>query len=601
MNSYLSTLLSDAKLRFVPFLDWIFELKNPAVLKADVIAGITIALVLIPQSMAYAQLSGLPPQMGLYAAFLVPIVAALFGSSRQLQNGPVAIISLMTAAALLPLNLEAAQYIAYAAMIAIMAGVIQMVLGFLRLGVMVDFLSHPVVIGFTNAAAIVIGSTQISKILGITPETGKHLYNTLWNVVLAVPQTHLATFAMGMFSLALLFGLKKYTPKLPNIILTIVVTILVSWAIGYEKMGGAIVADIKTGLPSLVIPVIDSQHFGFLLLPAFMIALLSFVEAFSIAKAVASKTRQHLSADQEMVGKGLANIVAGVTQGYAVSGSFSRTAVAFDAGAKTGFAAIVSGMIVGITLLFLTPLLYHLPVATLAAVIIVAVIGLFHFEPFHHAWKVNPHDGFVALTTFLTTLYFAPHLEWGILIGVVLSVVFYLYRTMRPHFAEVSLNDEGVYRDAHLNALETSETVAFYRYDGDLYFANAGYLERKLLNAVADKPKLKVIVLDLEAVDQIDATGEEMLGHMSSRLAEAGIEFYFSRVKFKVTDALKRSGLYDRIGAEHFYVKRTRAIKAIKEKYGNSVDVSHLIYHKPVEKTEDNDDEQSGSDDNKSP
>lgn len=592
MNSYLSVLLSEAKLRFVPFLDWIFELKNPAILKADVLAGITVALVLIPQSMAYAQLAGLPPQMGLYAAFLVPIVAALFGSSRQLQNGPVAIISLMTAAALLPLNLEPSQYIAYAAMIAILAGVMQMVLGFLRLGIMVDFLSHPVVIGFTNAAAIVIASTQIGKILGVNPETGVHLYNTLWNVVLAVPQTHFATLAMGIFSLTLLFGLKQYAPKLPNIILTIVITILVSWAISYENMGGAIVADIESGLPSLVIPAIDSQHFGFLLLPAFMIALLSFVEAFSIAKAVASKTRQHLSADQEMVGKGLANIVAGVTQGYAVSGSFSRTAVAFDAGAKTGFTAIVSGIIVGITLLFLTPLLYHLPVATLAAVIIVAVIGLFNLEPFHHAWKVNPHDGFVALITFLTTLYFAPHLEWGILIGVVLSIIFYLYRTMQPHFAEVSLNNEGVYRDAHLNALETSETVAFYRYDGDLYFANAGYLERKLLNAVADKPKLKVIVLDLEAVDQIDATGEEMLSHMYSRLAEAGIEFYFSRVKFKVEDALKRSGLYDKIGTEHFYVKRTRAIKAIKEKYGDAVDVSHLIYHKPVEISDNNDDEQ---------
>ncbi len=589
MNSYLSVLLSEAKLRFVPFLDWIFELKNPAILKADVLAGITVALVLIPQSMAYAQLAGLPPQMGLYAAFLVPIVAALFGSSRQLQNGPVAIISLMTAAALLPLNLEPTQYIAYAAMIAILAGVMQMVLGFLRLGIMVDFLSHPVVIGFTNAAAIVIASTQIGKILGVNPETGVHLYNTLWNVVLAVPQTHFATLVMGMFSLALLFGLKKYAPKLPNIILTIVITILISWAISYEEMGGAIVADIESGLPSLVIPFIDSQHFGFLLLPAFMIALLSFVEAFSIAKAVASKTRQHLSADQEMVGKGLANIVAGVTQGYAVSGSFSRTAVAFDAGAKTGFTAIVSGIIVGITLLFLTPLLYHLPVATLAAVIIVAVIGLFNFEPVLHAWKVNPHDGFVALVTFLTTLYFAPHLEWGILIGVVLSIIFYLYRTMQPHFAEVSLNDEGVYRDAHLNALETSETVAFYRYDGDLYFANAGYLERKLLNAVADKSKLKVIVLDLEAVDQIDATGEEMLSHMYSRLAEAGIEFYFSRVKFKVEDAMKRSGLYDKIGTEHFYVKRTRAIKAIKEKYGDAVDVSHLIYHKPVENLDDND------------
>ena len=584
-------MLSEAKLRFVPFLDWMFELKNPAVLRADVIAGITVALVLIPQSMAYAQLAGLPPQMGLYAAFLVPIIAALFGSSRQLQNGPVAIISLMTAAALLPLNLEATHYIAYAAMIAILAGVIQMVLGFLRLGVMVDFLSHPVVIGFTNAAAIVIASTQIGKILGVNPEAGEHLYNTLWNVLLAVPQTHFPTLAMGLFSLALLFGLKKYAPRLPNIILTIIVTILVSWAIGFEKMNGAIVGEIKSGLPSLVMPVIDSEHIGFLMLPAFMIALLSFVEAFSIAKAVASKTRQHLSADQEMVGKGLANIVAGVTQGYAVSGSFSRTAVAFDAGAKTGFAAIVSGVIVGITLLFLTPLLYHLPVTTLAAVIIVAVISLFHFEPFKHAWKVNPHDGFVALLTFLTTLYFAPHLEWGILVGVVLSLVFYIYRTMQPHFAEVALNDEGVYRDAHLNALETSETVAFYRYDGDLYFANAGYLERKLLNAVADKPNLKVIVLDLEAVDQIDATGEEMLGHMSSRLAEAGIEFYFSRVKFKVVDALKRSGLYDRIGAEHFYVKRTRAIKAIKEKYGDSVDVSHLIYHKPMENTDSGDDQ----------
>ena len=583
MNEYLLQLARDGKKRFVPFLDWIFELKNPQILRADVIAGITVALVLIPQSMAYAQLAGLPPQMGLYAAFLVPIVAALFGSSRQLQNGPVAIISLMTAAALLPLNLDATQYVAYAAMIAILAGVMQMLLGFLRLGIMVDFLSHPVVIGFTNAAAIVIASTQIGKILGVNPETGVHLYQTLWNLVLAIPQTHFVTLMMGVFSLALLFGLKKFTPKLPNIIITVVVTILVSWAIGYEQMGGAIVADIKSGLPSLVIPTIIPKDLGFLLLPAFMIALLSFVEAFSIAKAVASKTRQHLSADQEMVGKGLANVVAGVTQGYAVSGSFSRTAVAYDAGAKTGFTAIVSGIIVGITLLFLTPLLYHLPVATLAAVIIVAVIGLFHFEPFHHAWKVNPHDGFVALATFLSTLFYAPHLEMGILVGVVLSLVFYLYRTMQPHFAEVSLTEEGVYRDARLNALKTSETVAFYRYDGDLYFANAGYLERKLLNAVADKPKLKVIVLDLEAVDQIEATGEEMLGHMSERLAEAGIEFYFSRVKFKVEDALKRSGLYKIIGADHFFDKRTRAIKAIKEKYGDSVDVSHLMYHKPVE------------------
>ena len=584
ITDYLTQLAKDAGKRFVPFLDWIAELKTPEILKADIIAGITVALVLIPQSMAYAQLAGLPPQMGLYAAFLVPIVAALFGSSRQLQNGPVAIISLMTAAALIPFNLSAEQYIIYAAMLAILAGVMQVVLGLLRLGILVDFLSHPVVIGFTNAAAVVISSLQIGKILGIDSESGDHLYETLWNLIIAIPdKTHFPTLLMGGFSLLLLILFKKFTPKLPGILFTVVITILLSWFIGFDKMDGKVVGDIESGLPSFIFPAIPFEHISALLLPALMIALLSFVEAFSIAKAVASKTRQHLSADQEMVGKGLANLVAGVSQGYAVSGSFSRTAVAFDAGARTGFTAIVSGIIVGITLLFLTPLLYYLPVATLAAIIIVAVIGMIQFQPFSHAWAVNPHDGFVALVVFLTTLYFAPHLEWGIFIGVALSMMFYIYRTMTPHFAEVALSEDGTYRDAEIYELETSDTVAFYRYDGDLYFANAGYLERKLLNAVADKPLLKVLVLDVEAVDQIDATGEEMLSHMSKRLEEAGIEFCITRPKFKLEDALKRSGLYDVIGENHFFAKRVHAIKAIKEKYGDQVDVSHLVYHKPVE------------------
>ncbi len=583
MNQYLVEYLQDTKKRFTPFMDWIHELKNPDILKADILAGITIALVLIPQSMAYAQLTGLPAQHGLYAAFLVPIVAAIFGSSRQLHNGPVAIISLMSAAALIPLGLDATQIIAYAAMLALMAGAIQLVLGVLRMGVLVDFLSHPVVIGFTNAAAIVISSLQIGKLLGIKVESGTHLYETLLNLFKAIPtETHLPTLAMGAFSLILLFVFKRFTSKLPGILLTVVISILVSWAIGFENMGGAIVGNVDSGLPSFVIPTIDPSHISHLILPATMIALLSFVEAFSIAKAVASKTRQRLSADQEMVGKGLGNLVAGFSQGFAVSGSFARTAVAFDAGAKTGFAAVVSGIIVAITLLFLTPLFYHLPVTTLAAVIIVAVIGLFHFEPFKHAWKVNPHDGFVALSVFLSTLYFAPHLEWGIFIGVGLSLLFYLWRTMKPHFAEVALSNEGNFKDAKIFGMETSDTVAFYRYDGDLYFANASYLERMLLNAVAEKPKLKVIVLDLEAVDQIDATGEEMLKHMSERLGEAGLEFYISRAKFKVTDALKRSGLYDVIGEQHFYARRTHAIEAIKEKYGDAVDVSHLVEHKPV-------------------
>ena len=585
MENYLLLFIRSLIKRFTPFLLWIGELKKPAILKADIIAGVTVALVLIPQAMAYAQLAGLPPQTGLYAAFLVPIVAALFGSSRQLQNGPVAIISLMTAAALLPLHLSAEQYIVYAAMLAIMAGGIQLLLGLLRLGVLVDFLSHPVVIGFTNAAAIVISSLQVGKVLGITPESGKHLYETLWHLLLAIPeQTHLPTLAMGGLSLFLLLFFKKLTPKLPGILFTVVITTTLSWFIHFDHYGGKVVGEVSSGLPSLMFPVIESAHFSALLMPAVMIAILSFVEGFSISKAIASKTRQSLSANQEMVGQGLANTIAGVTQAYAVSGSFSRTAVAFEAGAKTGFAAIVSGLIVAITLLYLTPLLYYLPISTLAAVIIVAVVGMIKFQPFKHAWRVNPHDGFTAFVVFIITLYVAPHLEWGIFIGIALSLAFYIYRTMQPHFAEVALDKDGVYRDAKIFGMQTSPTLAIYRYDGDLYFANAGYLEKRLLNAVASKPELKVLILDLEAVDQIDVTGEEMLTHMAARLAEAGIEFLITRTKFKVSDALKRSGLYDRIGAEHFFAKRREALKMVKQKYGNQVDMSHLIYHKPIAK-----------------
>jgi len=572
-------------LRLIPFRDWLGELKNPAILKADILAGITVALVLIPQSMAYAQLAGLPPHHGLYASFLIPIVAAIFGSSRQLQNGPVAIISLMTAAALAPLGLNAEQTIMYAALLALIAGGIQLVLGFLRLGVMVDFLSHPVVIGFTNAAALVIASMQLGNIFGISINRGHHLHNTLWNLAVAIPEnTHLATLFMGIFALILLVVFKRFTPKLPGILFTVLITTVVAWFTGYANKGGAVVGYVPAGLPSFAWPQYNPAHIRDLLLPAGMIAFLSFVEAFSIAKAVASKTRQRLSADQEMVGKGLANLVAGVMQGYPVSGSFSRTAIAFDAGAKTGFAAIVSGVLVGITLLYLTPLMYHLPIATLAAVIIVAVAGLFQIAPLIHSWRVNPHDTVVALVVFNTTIYFAPHLEKGVYIGIALSLAFYIYRTMRPHFAEVAMVEDGTFRDAHKFGLQTSDTLAIFRYDGDLYFVNAGYLEKRLVNAVADKPQLKVAILDIEAVEQIDTTGEEMLAHMSEWFKEAGIEFYITRPKFKVVDVLKRTGLYDKIGKEHIFSKRQDALASIKEKYGSRIDIDHLQNHIPVTK-----------------
>lgn len=587
MQDYLIHFMRDAASRFVPFRAWIGDLKNPKILRADILAGITVALVLVPQSMAYAQLAGLPTYIGLYASFLIPIVASVFGSSRQLQNGPVAIISLMTAAALAPLGLPAEQLIIYAAVLALMAGLMQILLGFLRLGMLVDFLSHPVVIGFSNAAAIVIASLQLHHLFGIDSPRTDHLLESLLRLAKIIPdQTHLPTLLMGLFTLAILLGLKKLAPKLPSMIFAMVGATLVSWLLDFAGMGGKVVGYIPQGLPSFSVPDFEFKYLPQLVVPALLIALLSFVEAFSIAKAIASRTRQRISADQEMVGKGLANLSAGLMNAYPVSGSFSRTAVAFEAGAKTGFAAIVSGLLVGLTLLFFTPLLAPLPIASLAAVIIISVMGLLQPQAIVRAWKVTKHDGIVAITVFFTTLWFAPHLEKSIFIGVAMSLLFYIYYTLRPHFAEVSLYHDGSYRDAKIFRLNTSETVAIFRYDGDLYFANAGYLEKKIIDTIADKPKLKVVILDLEAVAHIDATGEEMLSHLSQRVRSANIDFYIARAKFMVTDVLKRSGLFAKIGAKHFFNKRITAIQVIKEKHGDAIDIEPLIIYKPLDEDE---------------
>ncbi len=582
-NSYLSNIVMHGKQRFIPFLSWVGELKNPSVLKADVLSGITVALVLIPQAMAYAQLANLPPYVGLYAAFLVPIVAAIFGSSRQLHNGPVAIISLMTAAALAPLGLSVEEYIIYAATLAVMVGVIQAVLGFLRLGILVDFLSLPVIIGFTSAASIVIGSLQVSKLLGINVENGIPLYQALYSILIQISDIHIITAIFGVLSLLSIYLFKIFTPKLPGTVITVIGFIIISYLFDYEGKGGAVVGDIPKGLPGFSIPEFELSKVSQLFLPAVVIALLSFIEAFSIAKAVASKTRQKLSADQEMVGKGFANIVAGFSFGYPVSGSFSRTAVAFSSGAKTGFSAIITGLITGITLLFFTDLLYHLPLSTLSAVIIFAVISMIKFQPFKHAWRVNPHDAIVAFIVFAGTLIFAPHLEKGIFIGVGLSIALYIYRTMTPHFSEIAKSSDGSLKDAKENNLETSEDIALYRFDGDLYFASAGYLEKKLLNEVAIKPKLKVLALDLSGVGEIDSTGEEMLTLMAERLEVAGIRFVIVRPTFKILDTLKRTGLYQRIGEENIFSRRSVFFNHLQECCAD-LDLTHILEHKPLKK-----------------
>jgi len=553
--------------RILPFRAWIGELKDPNVLRADLIAGISVALVLVPQSMAYAQLAGLPAYYGLYASFLPVMVASLFGSSRQVHTGPVAVVSLLTASALAPLATDPANYAAYAIMLALMVGIFQLSLGLLQLGFFVDFLSHPVVVGFTNGAAIIIATSQLGKIFGVTAERSEHHYETVMRTLEAASQnTHLPTLAFGISAIVIMVVLKKYAPKIPGVLAAVALTTVASWLLKFEESGGKVVGTVPQGLPAFSLPEIDLEIASQLIISAITIGLIGFTEAISVAKAIAAQTRQRLDANQGLVGQGLANITASLFQGYAVSGSFSRSAINLSAGAKTGFAAIASGIVVMLTLLFLTPLLYHLPQPTLAAVIILAVFNLIKFKPIKYAWKVQKHDAIVSIITFLLTLALAPHLEQSILVGVVLSMALYIYRTMRPRICILSFRKDGTLADAEANILQTCPKMSIIRFDGPLFFANTGYFEEKVLERVAAKPDLNFIIIDAEGINEIDATGEEMLHQLAVRLHSLNIEFLFCRTKKQVMDIFLKTGFASDAWLDHFHHTEQQAIRFALEK-----------------------------------
>ena len=572
--------------KFLPFLAWIHEIKDKEILKADLVAGLTVALVLVPQSMAYAQLAGLAPQYGLYASFLPVMIAALMGSSRQLGTGPVAVVSLLTAAAIptiIPAGADMVTYAAYASLLAFLVGIFQFALGALKLGMVINFLSHPVVVGFTNAAAIIIGTTQLNKVFGVDKGLGEHTYEQVWGTLVNATQfTNSWTLFAAIVAFAIMIGVKKYAPKLPGILLAVVVTTIISWAMSFGSpvadggLGGAIVGSIPEGLPAMIMPNFDFSIINQMVITAITIGLIGFMEAISIAKAMAAQTKQRLDADQELMGQGLANVVSSFFQGYPVSGSFSRSAVNISAGAITGFSSVVTAVIVGITLLWLTPLLYHLPQATLAAVIIMAVISLIKFAPIMHAWKVEKHDAIVAVASFVLTLLFAPHLENGIVIGVILSLVLFLYRTMEPRFTELSAHDgSSMFVNALDNKLDRCEVVSIVKYSGSLYFANAGYFEDKILQLIADKHEcLKYVIVDMAGINQIDASGEDTLSGLLDRCSASGVEILFARME-GIERVLVRSGFMDKYGENRFYERRTDALRFAWKELGDEEAASH--------------------------
>jgi len=680
--------------RFLPFMSW-WPLRGQSV-RADLIAGITVALVLIPQSMAYAQLAGLPAYYGLYAAFLPGIIAAMWGSSAQLATGPVAVASLLTASALAPLAATGSeQFVALAILLALMVGVIQLTLGAFKLGVVVNFLSHPVIVGFTNAAAIIIGLSQLNKLFGVSMGRSEHFINDVWGVLMQIGETHMPTLLMGVSAFAIMWGLKKYAPKLPGVLIAVVITTLVSFSIGFEHNGkgqveeivdvevrnlandlsqseikigelnstlntktaelkqlqknhegsaqhnaalnyeieliklelnnvegenrkaaralrkfifeqtpatatrpaklyltgqipegeqsdgyrwrikkvshgelklvggGEVVGSIPAGLPSIELPKMSWDMMMTLFSGALVISLVGFMEAISIAKAMAAKTKQRIDPNQELLGQGFANVVGSFSQAFPVSGSFSRSAVNLNANAQTGLSNVFAGLVVLVALLFLTPLLYHLPQAVLAAVIMMAVVGLINFKAIAHAWHTHKHDGIASVVTFIATLAFAPHLDNGIMVGAGLAIILYLYRTMTPRVAILGRHPDGTLRDVKVHNLSVSENIIALRYDGSLYFANVPYFEDAVLEAVANNPRAIHLLIVSDGINQLDASGDEVIHHVVERLRSNGIRVTFSGLKKQVLDVMRQSGLLDYIGQENIFADEERALEAI--------------------------------------
>jgi len=552
--------------KFFPFLTWIGELKDKDVLRADILAGVTVALVLIPQSMAYAQLAGLPAYYGLYISFLPVMIAALWGSSRQLATGPVAVVSIMTATALAPIATSPEHYIALAMFLALLVGLFQLFLGVFRLGVIVNFLSHPVIVGFTNAAALVIGLSQLSKIFGVSMpgNASDHFLGRIWGVLEQVGNTHMLTLIMALAALAIMLGLKKYSPKAPGVLIAVASAIVISWLFGFEEKGGAVVGAIPEGLPNLQVPIMSFELISSLLPAAIVISLVGFMEAISIAKAMAAKTKDHIDPNQELIGQGLGNIAGSFTQAYPASGSFSRSAVNLNAGARTGFSSVVTAIIVVITLLFLTPLLYHLPQGVLAAVIMMAVFGLINFKAVIHAWRASKHDGLASIVTFIATLGFAPHLDQGILLGAGLAIGLYLYRTMSPRIAFLGRFPDGTLRDISVHTdLPVDEKVVAVRFDGSLYFANVSYFEEAILKAAADHQEAKFILVVGDGINQLDASGEEVLHHLAQRLHDNGVQLVFSGLKRQILKVMIKTKLIEFIGKQNIHATADQALEAI--------------------------------------
>ncbi len=552
--------------RFLPILTWGRDY-NRSALSNDLVAALIVTIMLIPQSLAYALLAGLPPEAGLYASIAPIMLYAIFGTSRALAVGPVAVVSLMTAAALSNIVVQGTMGYAVAALsLAGLSGVILLAMGLFRLGFVANFLSHPVIAGFITASGIIIAASQLKHILGIDAH-GHNLLELTISLGQHVSETNWITAIIGVLATGFLFWVRKgLKPLLQRLgvstgltgvlvktgpVAVVVTTTLAVWVFGLADEGVKIVGDVPQSLPPLTLPSFSPDLLGQLLLPAFLISIIGFVESISVAQTLAAKKRQRIDPDQELIGLGAANIGASLTGGFPVTGGFSRSVVNFDAGAETPAAGAFTAIGLAIAALALTPVIFFLPKATLAATIIVAVLSLVDFSILKRSWTYSKADFLAVLVTILMTL--ALGVEAGVSAGVGLSILLHLYKSSKPHIAEVGLvRGTQHYRNILRHDVLTSPSIVTLRVDESLYFANARYLEDKIHNRVADDETIRHVILLCSAINEIDLSALESLEAINDRLREMNVQLHLSEVKGPVMDRLKREHFLSELTGEVF-------------------------------------------------
>lgn len=549
--------------RFIPFLDWVSKYKKSFLLK-DLIAGLTVGVILIPQGMAYAMVAGLPPVFGLYASVFPLLVYLFMGTSRQLAIGPVAMDSLLVAAGLGTLAITGVEnYIALAIFLAFLVGAIQLLLGLFRMGFLVNFLSRPVISGFTSGAAVIIIFSQLKHLLGTDIEKSIKFHQLVINAFDKFAATNLYDFTIGVAGILIMVLLKKWDKKIPSILIVVVFGILAVYFLDLQQYGVKIVGEIPYGLPDFQVPNFNFQNAMDLWPIALTLALVGYLEAISIGKAMEEKNKEEtIDANQELVALGTSNMVGSFFQAYPVTASFSRSAISNDVGGKTNLFALFSVLMVVLTLLFLTPLFYFLPNAVLASIIMVSVFSLINFKYPRTLWKFRKDEFVVLILTFLITLFVG--IKEGVLIGVLFSLLLMVYRTSKPHFAILGkIKGSEYYKNVERfgEEIEKRDDLLILRFDSQLYFGNKNYFKTHLMKEVKAKgDMLKGVILNAEAINYIDSTAASMLISVIDELRNRNLQFYIAGAIGPTRDIIFSSGIIDALSKEFLFVKTKEAV-----------------------------------------